>query len=63
MNRAEVAILTVSELSDFLLSKLEEIVECPDLIASQFKEQKITGELFFDLTSDELREIVPFPGG
>ena len=58
MDRADVAILTVSELSGLLLSKLEEKVDHPELVACNFEEHKITGELFLNLTSDELREII-----
>ena len=53
---------TVNELCDFISVKLEGQVDSSDSIAAKFKENKITGRIFLDLTLDDLREILPLIG-
>ena len=58
----EVQGFSVSELGNFVTSKLEGKVDSPDSIAAVLKENKITGTTFLDLTAEELREMMPTIG-
>ena len=52
----------MDDLHDFLLKKLTGEVDSANSIALKFKENKITGSVFLDLTLDDLREILPLVG-
>lgn len=58
----DIAKLSVTELADFLLLKLEGEVESPDIIISKLQDNKITGQLFLTLTQNELQELIPTIG-
>ena len=62
LTREEIRRYSVNELHGFLLEKLEGKVDSVDSIALKFKENKITGSIFLDLTFDDLREILPLIG-
>lgn len=59
---AEVKGFSVGELVDFITLKLEGKVDSPESIAAVLKENKVTGKTFLDLTTDELREMIPCIG-
>lgn len=61
-NSEELKTYSVNELSNFISMKLEGQVDSPDLIALKFNENKITGQVFLNLTQDDLREILPLIG-
>lgn len=58
----EIRKYSVNELGNFISMKLEGQVDSPDSIALKFKENKITGQVFLDLSLDDLREILPLIG-
>ena len=58
----EVQGFSVSELGNFVTSKLERKVDSPESIAAVLKENKITGKKSLDLTMDALREMIPTIG-
>lgn len=58
----EIKKYSVDELASFISMKMEGQVDSPDTIALKFKENKITGRIFLDLTLDDLREILPLIG-
>ena len=53
---------SICELASFVTLKLEGQVDSPESIAAVLKENKITGKTFLDLTTDELREMIPTIG-
>lgn len=61
-NSEELKTYSVNELSNFISMKLDGQVDSPDLIALKFNENKITGQVFLNLTQDDLREILPLIG-
>ena len=58
----EVQGYSVCELGNFIMLKLEGKVNSPESIAAVLKENTITGKTFIDLTTDELREMIPTIG-
>lgn len=58
----DVSKYSVNEFSIFLENELQGKVDFPDQTASIFDENKITGLMFLNLTSEELRELVPLIG-